>query len=333
MDNISGEIQRRVLHFSRFFFFDNFDGAAIANRAIMQGLARGGFAVEALCDAIIGADPAAHLSSVGTRSGEINGSVGMPNPAPPSWGGDFPVTALRQSLHEYVEQDTDEAKELLRLADESFERFRPDVLVTYGGDPLTLEILRNARRRGIATVFTLHNFGYRDAATFNDVDAILVPGRFSAVFHRQVLGIDCVTIPYLVDWDRARAETHDPRFLTFINPSHEKGVYPFARIADDLGRRRLDIPVLVVEGRGTEATVAACGLELRDHGTVHFMARTSDPRNFWGVTKVCMLPSVWWENQPLVAVEAMINGIPVIGSDRGGIPETLGCAGVLLPPT
>ena len=43
------------------------------------------------------------------------------------------------------------------------------------------------------------------------------------------------------------------------------------------------------------------------------------------------MPSLWWENQPLVAIEAMINGIPVIGSDRGGIPETLGEAGFCLP--
>ena len=46
---------------------------------------------------------------------------------------------------------------------------------------------------------------------------------------------------------------------------------------------------------------------------------------------MCLMPSVWWENQPLVAIEAMINGIPVVGSDRGGIPETLGDSGFVLP--
>jgi glycosyltransferase involved in cell wall biosynthesis len=43
------------------------------------------------------------------------------------------------------------------------------------------------------------------------------------------------------------------------------------------------------------------------------------------------MPSLWWENQPLVAVEAMANGVPVIGSNRGGIPEALGNAGLTLP--
>ncbi len=61
------------------------------------------------------------------------------------------------------------------------------------------------------------------------------------------------------------------------------------------------------------------------------MPVTTDPRRFWQLTKVLLMPSLWWENQPLVAIEAMINGIPVIGSDRGGIPETLGDGGVALP--
>ena len=61
------------------------------------------------------------------------------------------------------------------------------------------------------------------------------------------------------------------------------------------------------------------------------MAQTPDPRDFWRVARVCLMPSLWLESQGLVAVEAMINGVPVIASDRGALPETLGGAGVLLP--
>ncbi len=221
--------------------------------------------------------------------------------------------------------------EFLRLLDLTLARFPADVVVCIGGDRLANEARSLARSRGIATVIPLHNFHYFDRSFFDDADRVIVASRFSADYYRGFLGIDCTVLPYFVDRDRTLAERLESRYLTFVNPSVEKGVYPFARIADELGRRRPDIPILVVESRGTEATVAACGLELRDHGTVHFMAHTADPRDFWGVTKVCLLPSVWWENQPLVAVEAMINGIPVIGSDRGGIPETLGDAGIVLP--
>ena len=110
----------------------------------------------------------------------------------------------------------------------------------------------------------------------------------------------------------------------------EKGVYPFARIAHELGRRRPDIPLLVVESRGTKETLGACGLDLEAAGNIHVMTHTTDPRRFWVLTKIALVPSLWWENQPLVVIEAMINGIPVIGSNRGGIPETAGKAGVVL---
>ena len=118
--------------------------------------------------------------------------------------------------------------------------------------------------------------------------------------------------------------------MTFVTPSLEKGVYVFARIADELGRQRPDIPILVVEGRGTEQTLVDCGIDLRPEA-MSASWPTRPPRAFfWGVTRVCLMPSLCRESQPLVAIEAMANGIPVIGSDRGGIPEVLGKAGIVL---
>ncbi len=166
------------------------------------------------------------------------------------------------------------------------------------------------------------------------MDAVIVPSLFAASYYRQTLGLECTTLPYLMDFDRARALSPEPRYVTFVNPSYEKGVFVFARIADELGRKRPDIPLLVVESRGTERTPVDCGIDLRAYGNVSMMAHTPDPRQFWGVTKIALMPSLWWENQPLVAIEAMINGIPVIGSDRGGISEALGDGGIVLgiPP-
>jgi hypothetical protein len=134
-----------------------------------------------------------------------------------------------------------------------------------------------------------------------------------------------------VDWERVCVEGGDRRFVTFINPSLQKGVFPFARMAAELGRRRPDIPLLVVESRGKRAMLAACGVDPAALVNLHVMANTTDPRRFWSMTKIALLPSLWFENQPLTAIEAMINGIPVIGSDRGGIPETLGDGGIVLP--
>jgi len=307
----------------------------------MQALGRRDFCIEAISGTNINAgpelEPAEYLSNLCSTFDETVLSVqivGAASSSPPHFRlnfGGVPLTLHARRLQHYQEPDPSESEPLLRLVDMAFDEFRPDVLVTYGGDALTGAVLKQARRRGIATTFCLHSFNYRYPVAFTNVDTIIVPSRFASDYYRAAFGLDCVVLSNIVTDGRVRAEHREPGYLTFVNPSHEKGVYAFARIADELGRRRPDIPILVVESRGTEATVAACGLELRDHGTVHFMAHTADPRDFWGVTRACLLPSVWWENQPLVAVEAMVNGIPVIGSDRGGIPETLGEAGIVLP--
>jgi len=245
--------------------------------------------------------------------------------------GGVPFTLHRSPSSRPHEPDPLERAEVLALLDQTLDRFHSDVLLTFGGDLLAHEARLLVRRRGVAVVFALHNFSYRNTVAFTTTDAVIVPSRFAADHYRKALNLNCVVLPNIVDVARARVQTRDPRYLTFVNPSEVKGVYPFARIADELGRRRPDIPILVVESRGDERSLVDCGIDLRRRGNVFLMAHTPDPRHFWSVTKVAILPSLWRENQPLVAVEAMINGIPVIGSDRGGIPETLGGAGIVLP--
>ncbi len=313
----------------------------------MESLARHGFQIEALCgpvvDAIPGGDPADVIAerdpdcrALGGRENDVwmIGTPGVRMTDPPrvvATIGGVPLTAVRRPLRRNTPADPFEMGEFLSLFDATFDRLRPDVVVTYGGDPITLEVLARARRRGAATVFTLHNFGYDNSSHFVNVDAILVPSQFSAEHHRRVLGVDCVPLPCLIDADRIKVEREGRGYVTFVNASVEKGVYPFVRIADELGKRRPDIPFLVIESRGTEANLVDCGIDLRSHGNVFLMAQTPDPRDFWRVTRICLMPSLWWESQGLVAVEAMTNGIPVIASDRGALPETLGDSGVVLP--
>jgi hypothetical protein len=50
----------------------------------------------------------------------------------------------------------------LALADQVLMRFLPHVLLTYGGHPASLELMRRDLARAIAVVFHLHNFGFND---------------------------------------------------------------------------------------------------------------------------------------------------------------------------
>jgi glycosyltransferase involved in cell wall biosynthesis len=218
----------------------------------------------------------------------------------------------------------------LDLAQQALDRFRPDVLLTYGGHAVGLELMRLARSGGTPVVFHLHNFGYHDRRAFADASAVLFPSEYSRRDHLRRLGLDGAVIPYPMRLDRAIAEDRDPTYVTFVNPQPEKGASVFARFALELGRRRPEIPLLVVEGRGTADGLAGLPVDLSGLTNLHRMANTPDPRDFYRVSRVVLMPSLWRESLGRVAVEAMANGIPVLASDRGALPETLGDAGFAL---
>ena len=332
-----------VLFVCQTCYFDSSNGASVASRAMLECLARYNFSAAALTGTVLDSgqdvDPAVWLIEQGLTFEAVSGPAVIRSASISAV--DVPTSfQLRERGVEVVlhrgpttrphEPDESEQREFIRLFSEIMTRFQPGVVVNYGGGPFAARIRREARAMGAAVVFALHNFKYASPEPFAGTDAVIVPSRFAASFYRAALGLECRPLPNLIDFQRVRASSLDPRYVTFVNPSCEKGVYVFARIADELGRRRPDIPLLVVEGWGTERTLVDCGLDLRVHGNVHLMSHSSDPRHFWRVTRICLLPSLCWENQPLVAIEAMANGIPVIGSDRGGIPETLGDAGIVL---
>jgi len=325
----------KILMFNRNFFFDNSNGASVAHRDLGEFLRRRGVELDVCCGInfrtlceILDArfDGGSRRLFSAALPPEQFDIYALADGADCSCKGRYSVFIDRELFDGPGSPDS-----LASISGRILDHFKPDIIVTYGGDSLTSSLASAARDREVVTVFWLHNFNYKNAKSFDGFDRLVVPSQYCSDYYRDYLGLKLEQLSYLLDPERFKTQSRSVQYLTFVNPSVEKGVYPFARIADELGRRRPDIPLLVVESRGTESTVAACGLELRDHGTVHFMGHTADPREFWGVTKVCLLPSLWWENQPLVAVEAMANGIPVIGSDRGGIPETLGDAGIVLP--
>ncbi len=149
-----------------------------------------------------------------------------------------------------------------------------------------------------------------------------------------------------MNWKAAEVRDRNPRFLTFINPKGIKGVYVFARIARELARRRPEIPILVTQGRSGPDALSEPDLGLAPHLAGQFPIETGrdgrniatmpfvpDPGTFYpavySATKLLLMPSLWNEAFGLVAAEAMLNGIPVLASNRGALPETIGDAGFL----
>jgi glycosyltransferase involved in cell wall biosynthesis len=233
----------------------------------------------------------------------------------------------------------DEGRLFLTLLRRYVARERPAVALTYGGGWIARESMRALRAARAPIVFALHNTAYRDRSLFDPADAVLVPSRFCAEHYRRTLGLDCECLPSPIDWRRVEvppasgqpSPANLPRYVTFVNPQPAKGAFVFARIALELGRRRPDILLLVVEGRGRAADwLGRAKLDLSRLRNLHRMASTPDPRDFYRVSRLMLMPSLERESFGRVAVEAMLNGVPVLATDRGALPEVLGDAGHVL---
>jgi glycosyltransferase involved in cell wall biosynthesis len=148
------------------------------------------------------------------------------------------------------------------------------------------------------------------------------------------LGVDVAVLPLPVRDEEVRIDSRAPTFVTFVNPEPIKGVAVFARIAEEISSRNLQIPFLVVKSRGTADDLIGAGLaggfDLRRHSNIVIAEPVPDPKRIYAVTRVLLVPSLE-EPAGRVAAEALLNGIPVIASDRGGLPEMLHGGGFVLP--
>jgi glycosyltransferase involved in cell wall biosynthesis len=216
-----------------------------------------------------------------------------------------------------------------------------DVLLTYGGRPHEIAWRLRARERGAAVVFGLRNWGYLHApagffSPAGGVDAVLASSRFHADRYRHMMGVECLGLPEPLDVaDVFAPPPRQPEFATYVNPSPQKGVMFFARLADELARRRPDLPMRVVESRGkTETLFAAArraGLDLQRHKNLRITPGVARPAEIYAVSRILLVPSVWEEPSGRVAAEALLNGVPPVVSGRGGLEEVCAGGGCVLP--
>ena len=221
-------------------------------------------------------------------------------------------------------------KTFLALLEEQFKEFSPDILASYGGQRTVSASAMKAKCRGIKSVFMLHNLSYRDPKLFENFDMIVVPAEYVRKRYRERLGFDSRVLAPLIDPAKVVATERAPRFLTFVTPTTEKGLYFFIGIARELGERRPDIPILLVEGRGKIQRLATIP-EARKLTNLNVLERVESPAQFFKETRLLLVPSLYEETFGRVVVEAGMNGIPALCSDRGALPEVVGDPKLVLP--
>jgi len=326
----------RVLFCSYHGYADGASGAACATRDLLESLAARGQGCGVLCGPDLDSNrtaPVGHIlfkDGSGFRTDRVSLHSLEVRLHHVVLAG-VPVTAFDPVERPTAPEPTPaEEAAFIQVLREVQGQFGADILLTYGGHRLARGVMAEGRRIGMKVVFWLHNLAYRDPGFFNAADAVLVPSEFAGEYYRR-LGVDCVAIPGPVQADRVRCDRADRGFVTFVNPVPAKGVRLVAAVIRELADRRPDIPVLVVAGRGDVDGLARSGVDLSGVDTVHRMANTPDPRDFLRRTRVLLMPSLEEETFGRVAAEAVLNGIPVVASDRGALPGTVGRAGIVLP--
>lgn len=325
----------RLLFCSYHGLLDPASGAASATADLLRLLAARGWACGAVCgphrDRLDGASAGDHLRGQGYEfETRASTHAGRNFTVHHLTAGGVPVTVFDPGGPLGPDPTPAEEAVFLPLVARVWGQFRPDILLTYGGHALARRVMAEARARGAKVVFALHNFEYRGADALRLADAVYVPTAFARDAYRREVGIDSTPLPGPFDWGKAVCARVDRRYVTLVNPRPEKGVFWAARLIDVLGRRRPDIPFLVVEGRAGVDWLGRCGVNLTGVRTVSRMRNTPDPRAFYSVSKLVLVPSLWRESFGRVAAEAVMNEIPVVASTRGALPEVLAGAGILL---
>jgi glycosyltransferase involved in cell wall biosynthesis len=141
------------------------------------------------------------------------------------------------------------------------------------------------------------------------------------------LNIVCPVIPPLIRTDRYITNT-SRKHVTFVNPHPFKG----CEIVVQLAKLNPLIPFVFQEAWPlTDEYKSELLGKLKEIRNVEFRAPTSDMRTLYSTTKVLIMPSQYEEAWGRVANEAQLSGIPVIASNRGGIPQAVGDGGIIIP--
>lgn len=207
-------------------------------------------------------------------------------------------------------------------------RFVPDVAVANAGQ--TGSVVRALVANGIPTVAQVSTveFDRMGAPLPSDPRvAYVANSRFTAGQLKRSLGFDSTVVPPLVVPEHYAGCAGGASVL-HVNPRESKGVDITLRLAE----RRPDIPFDIVEAWGVTEQVRRHRARAASLGNVTWHASVPDMRQLYRRARVVMVPSRWAEAWGRVATEAQVNGIPVIASNLGGLPEAVGPGGILVDP-
>jgi len=297
-------------------------GAALSLRTILAALVKKGFRSVALQATIFDS----------SHGGEHIMKAGESQADKPIWrtevnGVDHLIVKTGSHIRRYMTCQEEET--FMNLFRAEITHRRPDMIFLWGGLVLERLMMKEAREAGIPVVFYLVNEGYRDKTVFKDVSVIVTDTEATAKLYKERHGFDCQVVGKFIDPEEFVPKVpRRPDYITFINPSFEKGVSLFMPLAKLAAKVCPEVKFLVVQSRGRWAeAMQVLKFKPEDFPNVFVIGHQTDMRPVYASTRALLLPSLWHESGARVIAEAQLNGIPILATNTGGSSELIGNGG------
>ncbi|CDH43069.1 glycosyltransferase [Candidatus Contendibacter odensensis] len=208
-------------------------------------------------------------------------------------------------------------------------RFQPDIIFIHVED--TLRFAAASRAINLPAVVYLHDVEFHNlTAEPHDLTGItwLANSHYTANKFKATYGLEATVLHNIIKKENYQVPDHKGGYVTFINPHPWKGV----ELAFAIAQTCPDIPFLFVEcWRLPKQEQAALQKRIQQTNNITWRPRSLDMREVYRDTSLLIVPSQCEEAWGRVVTEAQINSIPVLASNRGGLPEAVGNGGLILP--
>ena len=157
----------------------------------------------------------------------------------------------------------------------------------------------------------------------DNVDLLISPSQFMIdKFHDNNFfnNVRCVKIPLGVEYSSNKTiKDYETIDITYIGTlGKHKGVHTLISAFKDIDNENIKLHII---GKGYDEDEFKQLAMDDDRIVFHGFVDNKDILKFYEQTNVLVIPSICYDNSPLVIYESFSTGTPVIGSDIGGIPE------------